>query len=151
MLLTFRDRRTSLSCAWESYALLRDNVQHYIERGSPSDRFSALHAIEDAVDGSSTVVDSGTLRGEVLSAWSVLWKVPLAQAAVSLRTRAIMTRCEQLPLVRGTVRARDVGWDLPICTAPSEHVAEAAQAFVEVVLTLTAATAEGEEIEVMCS
>lgn len=150
MLLTFRDRRTSLSCAWESYALLRDNVQHYMERGSPSDRFSALHAIEAAVDGSRTFVDAATLRDEVLSAWTALWKVPLEQAAVSLRTRAIMTRSGQLPLVRGTVRARDVGWELPIRTAASEPVSQAAQSFVEVVLALTATTGGGETLEVSC-
>ena len=33
-------------------------------------------------------MDAATLRGEVLSAWAALWKVPLEQAAVSLRTRA---------------------------------------------------------------
>ena len=150
MKLKFRGRAGSLSCDWETFALLRDNVEHYIEHGAPSRRFPALHAIEDAVDRGSMLIDAAALRGEVLNAWYALWKVPVQQAAVSLRTRAIMTNSPDRPLVRGTIRALDVGWELPVHTAASEPVSQAAQPFIEAVLAVTASTVDGDKLEVSC-
>lgn len=150
MKLTFQCRSRSLSCDWKTFALLRDNVQHYIEHGIPSERFSALHAIEEAVDTGQKLLDAATLRGEVLQAWYALWKVPLEDAAVSLRTRAILTRCPDRPAVRCTIRAREVGWDLPIAAAAASPVARAASPFVEAVLAVTETAGDGDELEVRC-
>jgi hypothetical protein len=49
MLLAIRGAHCTVRTNWSDYALLRDNVQHYLENGAPSERFTALHGIERAV------------------------------------------------------------------------------------------------------
>jgi hypothetical protein len=119
------------ACDWESYALLRDNVQHYLEQGVPSERFAALHAIELAVDEGVQRVDAARLRGEVLRAWSALWDIELQDAAVSLRTHAILTDGSAGAAVRGTVQARLAGWALPLQGAEQARIPQAAARFIE--------------------
>ena len=137
-------------CDWESYALLRDNVQHYLEQGEPSCRFPALHGLELAVDAGAQTVDASRLRGEVLRAWCALWKVRLDEAAISLRTRAILTRNPELPDVRGTIAARQAGWALPLTAAAETPVPRAARRFIQTVLVLTKASVDGDELEIRC-
>jgi hypothetical protein len=141
-------RAGSRACDWSGYALLRDNVQHFIEGGEPTERFAALHGIESAVDGGRCVVDAARLRGEVLRGWYALWRVPLDQAAVSLRTRAILTESTEAPTAPGTVRARHVGWELPVSSDGSVRVAEACKRFVTAVLALTEGVVDGDRLEV---
>jgi hypothetical protein len=138
----------SRACDWSGYALLRDNVQHFIEGGEPTDRFTALHGIERAVDDGQCFVDAARLRGEVLRAWYALSRVPLEQAAVSLRTRAILTASTEAPTARGTVLAQKIGWALPVNLDGSEAVAEAAKSFVTAVLALTERVVDGDRLEV---
>lgn len=136
------------SCTWNSYALIRDNVQHFVEQGAPSGRFSALHELESAVDGETCVVDATQLRREVQHAWQVLGDVPLARAAVSLRTRAIMTNCPERPAIRATAAARATGWELPVQEDENVEVRSAARAFFDAVSEATAAAADGELVAV---
>lgn len=89
MKLVITGRAGAGLCDWDSFALLRDNVQHFVEGGVQSGRFSALHGIARAVDGHPCLVDAVRLRLEVLQAWSALWPVSVAGAAVSSRTRAV--------------------------------------------------------------
>jgi hypothetical protein len=135
-------------CDWSGYALLRDNVQHFIEGGEPTQRFTALHEIERAVDGGQCFVDAARLRGEVLRGWYALWRVPLDQAAVSLRTRAILTESVDVPTASGTVFAQQVRWELPVNLDGSVRVAEAARGFVTAVLALTERAIDGDRLEV---
>lgn len=150
MKLVIEGRAGRRICDWESFALLRDNVQHYIEGGAPSARFAALHEIEHAVDEGERVVDASRLRGEVLRAWTALWKVPLEEAAISLRTRATMTGSAESPSCRGTVPAQQVGWGLPIQAHPSCPVPRAAQSFIRAILALTTTVVDGEELRITC-
>jgi len=136
-------------CDWRSYALLRDNVQHFIENGEPSERFQALHGIERAIDVGAYHVDAARLRGEVLRAWCALWKVRLDSAAISLRTRAILTGNTDLPLARGTLPARAAGWSLPI-SGTDAPIPRAARRFIVGVLVLTDAAVDGDVLEVRC-
>lgn len=136
------------ACDWSGYALLRDNVQHFIEEGTPTPRFAALHEIETAVDAGRCSVDAARLRNEVLRAWYMLWAVPLVRAAVSLRTRAILTGSDEVPPVDGTVCAERAGWQLPVDSAGSEPVAGAAKRFVAVVLSVTDQAGKGDVVEV---
>lgn len=135
---------------WGSYALLRDNVQHFIEQGEPSERFEALHGIERAVDEGRHYVDASRLRGEVLRAWCALWKIRLESAAISLRTRAILTGNTDLPSARGTLSARAAGWNLPIAGATDAPVPRAARRFIQAVLVLTDTAVDGDMLEVRC-
>jgi hypothetical protein len=43
MQLVFSGSAGSCACDWRYYALLRDNIQHFVEQGVPSKRFVALH------------------------------------------------------------------------------------------------------------
>lgn len=138
------------ACDWRSYALLRDNVQHFIESGEPSVRFQALHGIENAVDKGEFRVDAARLRGEVLRAWCALWKVRLDGAAISLRTRAILTGNADVPSVRGTVPARVAGWSLPVSGTTDAPVPRAAGSFIQSVLAVTDAAVDGYVLQVRC-
>jgi hypothetical protein len=138
-------------CAWHSYALLRDNVQHYLERGEPDGRFPALHGIECAVDNGQHLIDASRLRGEVLRAWSALWKMKLERAAISLRTRALLTGNSHLPAIRGTVAAQQAGWELPVQGSDETPIPRAAQEFIRTVLLLTDTAVDGDMLEVRCA
>jgi hypothetical protein len=140
--------RGSRACDWSGYALLRDNVQHFIEGGEPTERFTALHGVERAVDEGQCFVDAARLRGEVLRGWYALSRVPLEQAAVSLRTRAILTQSTEVPTANGTVPAQKIGWELPVDADGSERVAEAAKRFVTAVLAITERVVDGDRLEV---
>lgn len=100
MQLTLTARSGTVPCTWESYALIRDNVQHFIEGGSPTERFSSLHGIEQAVDFGRCSVDAARLRGEVIRALYALKQVTMGDAAVSIRTRALLTGAAERPRVK---------------------------------------------------
>lgn len=68
MRLMITTSKGSRICDWESYALLRDNVQHFLEQGSRQTRFYGLHALEKAVDEGEQRLGAALLRGEVLRA-----------------------------------------------------------------------------------
>lgn len=150
MQLLLRSRRGARRVEWSQYALLRDNVQHYLEFGQPQTSFAALHALEFAVDGGPARTRARELRQEVQDAWVGLAGLNLEQSAVSLRTRAIMTGCAQAPQVRGTVVARLAGWELPVFGSQSQPVCELLRGFVDVVLALTENAAEDEDLTVRC-
>jgi hypothetical protein len=150
MKLVIKGRAGRRVCDWQSFALLRDNVQHFLESGEPSSRFQALHGIELAVDEGSYVVDAARLRGEVLRAWVALWKVRLDSAAISLRTRAILTGNSEPPECRGTLGARHAGWDLPLAGAAEQPVPQVARRFIRTVLALTDTAVDGDVLEVRC-
>lgn len=134
---------------WSSYALLRDNVQHFLEAGRPSDRFRALHSIEAAVDTGCTFhIDAARLRGEVLQAWYGLRKVRLSEAAISIRTRAILTRSAGQGSARGTAVAAQVGWRLPVAAAVTASLRSVTAAFVAAVLALTEAATDGDTLAI---
>lgn len=133
---------------WAQYALLRDNVQHYLELGRPHSSFAALHSFEGAVDGGRRTVRARELRKEVQDAWEALAGVLLEQSAVSLRTRAIMTGCEQAPQVRGTVVGRLAGWELPVQGESKQPLRELSRGFVEVVLSITENASRDDDLMV---
>lgn len=134
---------------WGSYALLRDNVQHFIEAGQPNGRFPELHGIEGAVDGGSYFADAPRLRGEILRAMTALRLVPLNAAALTSRTRAIMTGTPAAPEPCPSVDARSVGWDLPVTVASAnDSIPAAAVAFIDAVLSVTSGAVDGDLIHI---
>lgn len=135
------------ACDWRAYALLRDNVQHYAEQGRPSERFFALHSLEKAVDGGALVVDAARLRGEVLRALSVLRGRSLQDAAISVRTRAKLTG-GMVGSLRGTVRARLMGWEPALGGPAQASITSCASAFVSSVLALTGTAVDGDLLTV---
>jgi hypothetical protein len=148
--LILQSRGRARHVEWSQYALLRDNVQHYLEFGQPQNSFTALHGLERAVDGGRGRIRARELRQEVQGAWDGLAELKLEQSAVSLRTRAIMTGCDQAPQVRGTVVARLAGWDLPVHGPASQPIRELLRGFVDVVLSLTEDATDDDELTVAC-
>lgn len=148
MRLVFSGRAGSSMCSWNDFALFRDNVQHFVERGGVSGRFRSLHAIETAVDQGECTVNALRLRGEVLQGYYALAQVPLGGAAVSLRSRAILTGNPNAPARRGTALAGEIGWELPVTSPCRVHVPEAAHNFVLSVLVLTNNASQGELLQV---
>jgi hypothetical protein len=135
-------------CAWGSYAVLRDNVQHFIECRARGQPFAAIHAFERAVDQGRVSIDASRLRAEVLRAQVLLHDKRAAEAAVSVRSHALMTGCRPPAGAIDTVLSREIGWPLP-CAAPEEQpLLELAAAFVNSVLALTEASEDGDRLEV---
>ncbi len=151
MKLVFTGRTGASLCDWESFALLRDNVQHFVEGGVRSGRFSALHGIATAVDGESCAVDAVRLRVEVLQASRALWLIPVQSAAVSTRTRAVR-QGRAVPRSSSVTSSPAADSDLqPFAEDWSEPVPKAARAFVAAVLSLTQAAVAGDVLEVRCT
>jgi hypothetical protein len=148
MKLVLETRSGSRMCDWESFAFLRDNVQHFLEQGLPQERFCALHALERAVDEGACRVDASRLRGEVLRAWSALWPKTYGEAAVSPRTRAILMDAPGAPSNTPTVAARQTDWNLPLSAPPELPIPKAAASFLNAVLTLTSKAQDGDWLEV---
>ena len=148
MKLVLESRDGVRICDWESYALLRDNVQHFLEEGSPLPRFCALHSFERAVDADPQRVDASRLRGEVLRAWSALWWKNFEDAAISPRTRAVLTESSEPPPAEKTVQAKDAGWELPLAAPARTPIPKAASRFVHAVLSLTKTAEDGDWLNV---
>jgi hypothetical protein len=148
MKLVFTGRSGAGLCDWDSFALLRDNVQHFVEGGVLSGRFSALHGIAQAVDGDSCRVDAVRLRLEVLQAWAALWPVSVNDAAVSSRTRAVREGAA-IPAA-ASVTSPAIGHVdlLQFAGNRAAPVPKAAESFVAAVLSLTQAAVAGDVLEV---
>jgi hypothetical protein len=132
---------------WSQYALLRDNVQHYLESGPGQTSFTALHAVERAVDGGVAPLSALELRRELQRAWSALANMPLAESAVSLRTRAILCGLG-LPPVRGTFKANLSGWSLPVEGDAGDPLRKHLAPLVESLLALTDGVSADERVMV---
>ena len=144
MKLAITGRQGAGLCEWDDYALLRDNVQHYVEAGTQGGRFRALHGIASAVDGRQCVVDAVRLRVEVLQAWEALSETNLEQAAVSTRTLSIRDG-SPIPSCEGTTSLIAPQSWLKDRSIP---VPKAAQAFVAAVLSLTRTAVAGDVLHV---
>ena len=147
-MLVIQGRTGTYPFAWACYALLRDNVQHYVEHGKPCGRFPTLHSIALAVDEGTCAADPQALREEVVRAVSSLRSVPLTDAAMSSRTRAIQIGSPEVPRVGHTGEARLLGWELPVAGLPTDSVPYAAEGFVDAVLCATSAAAAWDQLQI---
>jgi len=132
---------------WADYALLRDNIQHFMEAGRPSPNYAAIHSIERAVDDGRVAVDGARLRGELLGACYRLRRLHLQDSAVSLRTRSLVTGCRARPEQRGTTRARFAGWRLPT-RKQSGSLIRHLKPFISTILTATRTAVDGEQLSI---
>jgi hypothetical protein len=148
MRIVLSSSKASRVCDWSCYALFRDNAQHFIENGRVTPRFAALHSIEQAITNGVQSVNAARLRGEVLGAIFALGKLSIADAAISVRSRAIMTGNRRAPLIRGTVQANRVGWQLPIEAPGDANLLQLLKPFATAVLVVTDKAVDGDVIEV---
>jgi hypothetical protein len=148
MSLSFIGPGGSCERRWIVYALLRDNVQHHLEDGTPTAAFATLHALGDALAKGEISVPIGALRAE-LDRVAPLLKRPVADLAVSSRTRAVCAL--ELPLTsdRGTELASGVGWEPPISLASVATLGDAFGSLVDELLRITADAAEDARLTVL--
>lgn len=112
MSMSFIGPSGSFERRWIVYAMLRDNVQHHLEGGTPTEEFGALHRLGDAMWTGKVSVPALALRAELSKAAELLAR-PIADLAVSIRTRAVCTYTLNRPDERGTVLARLMEWEVP--------------------------------------
>jgi hypothetical protein len=147
MSLVFSGPRGSFERRWIVYAMLRDNVQHHLEGGTPGPEFSALHTLSDVLLNGSATVSALKLRDEAERA-TVLMGRPISDLAVSIRTRAVTTRVFPLPEVRGTLLASHAGWGLPFPLEQARTLGDLLGSMVEELLRVTEGAREGNEVSV---
>lgn len=108
-------KKRSVLCDWRAAALLRDNVMHWLEEGTPSGRFPAIHALAEFPSFPERPGPTAAALADELSvALPLLADIRGPELAIGLWTRATMTGERRLPCVRGTVPARFVDWGLPM-------------------------------------
>jgi hypothetical protein len=90
MSLSFTGPSGTAEHRWIVVALLRDNVQHYLENGCTAGaEFPCIHAVDHALGGSPITVNALTLRRELERASTLLAR-PIRDLAISTETRAII-------------------------------------------------------------
>jgi len=123
---------------YEIALLLRDNVQHYLQAARPTPGYPQIHAIAGApLDGEILRFRASRLWGEVSHAFEQIRSISIADLAVSIRTRAILTNTRTLPLVRGTVLLRLTGWRLPFIPRRALTIGELFEDFVDKLAIVT--------------
>jgi len=123
---------------YESALLFRDNVQHYLQAGRPTPGYPLIHAIADApLVGEILQIKASCLWGEVSHAFEQIRSISIAGLAVSIRTRAILTNTQALPVVRGTILLRFTGWKLPPIAPGALTIGERFHDFVDKLAVVT--------------
>jgi hypothetical protein len=123
---------------YESALLFRDNVQHYLQAGRRSPRYPLVHAIADApLDGEILQIKASRLWEEVSHAFERMRSIVIADLAVGIRTRAILTDTRALPMVRGTVLLRLTGWEPPFIPRRVRTIGELFDDFVNKLCIVT--------------
>jgi hypothetical protein len=88
---------------WIVYALLRDNIQHHIERGRPTPAFEEIHRVAQALGGGQVTLSAIRLRSELERAQASLGQRPISELAISVRTRAVLYGMWPLPETDSTI------------------------------------------------
>ena len=93
---------------WLSYALLRDNFAHHVQRpeGLPGDGGALIMAAK-ALGGLKVSVSAEELRRQIMQ-MSALRHLPITQLAIGDRTRAVIARRWPLPEQNATTLVTDL-------------------------------------------
>ncbi len=148
MSLSFASPRGTVEQRWIVYALLRDNVQHHAEGGVRSAAFEALHRAGDALGGGHVEVSARQLFRELQRAQAALGGRPIADLAISARTRAVIDRTWPVPEASGllTMLAREQGVVVPWL---DPGMTSCDQVFGHLVRELIAITADAGEADIV--
>ncbi len=141
MSLTFHGPRGGFERRWIVYAMLRDNVQHHLEGGAPTEAFSALHALGAALSRGEVTVPARKLHAELTRARGLLDR-PIDDLAVSIRTRAICSLLFPLPNLQATELASAAEWTVPFPMAMGKTLGDVFGSLVEELLHVTEGASE---------
>ncbi len=149
MSFSFTTATGSYEQRWIVYALLRDNVQHYFEGGHPSDVFGETHAIARAIGGSKVTVSASRLRNELLRAKNDLCRKPIADLAISLRTRSVMNLKWPPPDHRATELLVATGETIPLLGELPATLDDVFGHFIDGILAITEGSGPEDRVEVV--
>ncbi len=136
MSLLFEGPSGSCERRWIVYALLRDNVQHHLEKGRPGGAFSNLHKVAEALGGQPVEMSAAGLRTE-LEKSKVLVKRPIEDLAISARTRAVISLRWPPPDTEETALASDIVESIPMLTGNEETLGDVFGGLVDELLSLS--------------
>jgi hypothetical protein len=148
MSLAFFGPQGALEVRWIVYALLRDNVQHYLEGGTPSEAFAEIHQISEALVKDRVRVSALRLRGQVEQAKAGLLHKTVAEIALSGRTCAALN--SQWP--PSNTETRVVGGaalSLRIVNQGIQTMADAFGGFVDELLEITEGAGPDDWVEIV--
>ncbi len=138
MIIRFSGPHAGFPMRAEQILLFRDNVQHHLQDGVPTPGYPLIHTIADTVClAATTSVSADALWDEVSHAFERIRHIHYRELAMSIRTRAIMTKTPALPAVRGTALVRMTGWQVPLPTAGVSTLGELFQNLVTRLQTFT--------------
>ena len=147
MSLAFSGPRGSFEIRWIVYALLRDNVQHYLEGGKPSASFTTVHQIAEALGGREVNVNAQQLHTEIARAQQALLNRPTSELAISARTRSVLTLNWPPPAERQTLLLRDTQLLLPV-TDDTDTFDDIFGALVRELLEITSEASESDVVSI---
>jgi len=90
MSLSFTTEEGAVEIRWIVYALIRDNVQHYLEAGASASRFETIKQISAALGGPPVSLSASRLAEELAVVERDLLPRPIAELAITARTRAVI-------------------------------------------------------------
>ncbi|MCU0691245.1 MAG: hypothetical protein MUF54_07585 [Polyangiaceae bacterium] len=148
MSILFSGPKRSVEERWIVFALLRDNVQHHLEAGSPKPEFQALHRVISALGGGVTSVPAVQLHAEMVRARDALVARPIADLAISLRTRSVLTMDWPPPDRRETYLLADVDVTLPLLQPEAKTLGDLFGQFVDELIDITAGASDSDVVEI---
>lgn len=146
MSISFLGPRGSCEVPWIHYALLRDNVLHHLDHGTPSDTFSELYRVGQVLGGTNLFLRATKLDEELRQA-RTLCAEPIEQLALSARTRAVLTLKEDLPSGPPTAIV-GLGFGLPWLPRGAEKLGDVFGPLIDSLLAITQDASETDTIEV---
>ncbi|HEY4188609.1 MAG TPA: hypothetical protein VGP07_26300 [Polyangia bacterium] len=88
MSLAFTGRHGDVEIPWLTYALLRDNVQHHLERDHGA--FTLLHRVSEALGEAPVRLPAAQFNRELQTVREQLLELPIEDLAMATRTRALL-------------------------------------------------------------
>jgi hypothetical protein len=139
-----------LATGYERFLLFRDNVQHHLQAGHPVPAYDLIHAVADApLEHAVVCLKASALWEQSWQAYRELCELPIADLAMSIRTKAILTGTPVLPAIRGTALLRLTGWKVPIATQGARTLGELFQALLSRVALITRSSSKDGQIELL--
>lgn len=148
MSLAFFGPKGSFETRWIVYALLRDNVQHYLEGGMPTDRFAEIHQIGEAMLKDRVKLGAQRLHGQLEQAKAALLHRPASDIALSGRTRAVLSALWP-PSSEETSVIGKAALTIPLLHSGIRTMADAFGHLVDELLELTQGAGASDQVEVV--